>query len=96
MIQDSTVPPELQNLTVQEEILISKHLSQMYISRLRSDGHFSYRNHAIAILQDINTFTNELSWRVTDAGIFVVREPRIEIPHRDYMVRVNSVLKIFM
>ena len=64
----------------------------MSISRLRSGEKYSYRNQVIAFSQAINTFTNDLPQRLTDAGILGVKKPGIENPHRDFVVRRDNVL----
>ena len=91
MIPDQ-VPPELKDLSFLEEMLISKQLAHMYISRLRTGGQFGYRNHVVAFPQDVNTFTRELPRRVTDAGILIVRKPGLQNTHRDYVVRRDAVM----
>ena len=85
------VPPELQDLTQTEQMLISPIMPMMTIYRL-PHGQLGYSGHVISLPHDVSSFVKSLPRQPSEMNILIVRKHYSDGRHKDFRVRKQKIL----
>ena len=85
------VPPELQDLSQTEQMLISPIMPMMTIYRL-PHGQLGYSGHVISLPHDVSNFVKSLPRSPSEMNILIVRKHYSDGRHKDFRVRKHKIL----
>ena len=90
-IHPCPVPPELQDLSQTEEMLISPIMPMMTTYRL-PHGQLGYSGHVISLPQAVDDFVKSLPRSPQEICVLIVRKHFTDGRHKDFRVRKHKIL----